>query len=213
MQTVLGARGFSLGLFPHPFRGNRRGSSRRAIVTAKEAPGAQACWCEWRVARGTFYPVASARRLLWAGRGSLTSRSPGQRTLHRASSLCPPCAPAPRGPICPEGPACLPRVLTRAEGQLGLSSPPESAHTTQTPAPGVCPMLLGGGGGGGERRGVAGSRYTARGWGGTRPGEPVAEGGAPPPRLPFFGGPPAPCYALTCCQACPCPGTGGTLSS
>lgn len=165
MQTVLGARGFSLGLFPHPFRGNRRGSSRRAIVTAKEAPGAQACWCEWRVARGTF-AVASARRLLWAGRGALTSRShsprPGQRALHRA--------PNPRGPICPEGPACLPRVLTRAEGRLGLSSPPESAHTTQTPAPGVCPMLLGGGGGGGWR-GVAGSRYTARGSGGRGPGQ------------------------------------------
>lgn len=144
VQTVLGARGFSLGLFPHPFRGNRRGSSRRAIVTAKEAPGAQACWCEWRVARGTF-AVASARRLLWAGRGALSPAAiplrPGQRALHRAPNL--------RGPICPEGPACLPRVLTRAEGPLGLSSPPESAHTTQTPAPGVCPMLLGGGGRGG----------------------------------------------------------------
>lgn len=88
VQTVLGARGFSLGLFPHPFRGNRRGSSRRAIVTAKEAPGAQACWCEWRVARGTF-AVASARRLLWAGRGSLTSRSHSPPPKAARASPCP----------------------------------------------------------------------------------------------------------------------------
>lgn len=202
MQTVLGARGFSLGLFPHPFRGNRRGSSRPAIVTAKEAPGAQACWCEWRVARGTFYPVAPARRLLWAGRGSLTSRSHS------------PPPKAARASPCPQPPrAHLPRVLTRAEGQLGLSSPPESAHTTQTPAPGVCPMLLGGGGGGGVRGGWLQIHSPRIRGAGTRPGESVAEGGAPPPRLPFLGGPPAPCYALTCCQACPCPGTGGTPSS
>lgn len=75
-------------------------------------------------------------------------------------------------------------------------------------------MLLGGGGGGGAVQGGWIQIHSPRiGGAGTRPGESVAEGGAPPPRLPFLGGPPAPCYALTCCQACPCPGTGGTPSS